>query len=80
MAHRLHVIDYYMDGYQPVSFCKVCSAEGDKLFDDCSGPITDQIYCAGLTKEEFEKRFPKASKLLDGSNQDANKALLKTEE
>lgn len=37
MTRRLHVIDYYMDGYHPVSFCKVCSAEGDKLFDECPG-------------------------------------------
>lgn len=34
---RLHVLDFYMDGYQAVSFCKVCSAEGDKLIEDCQG-------------------------------------------
>ena len=37
-----HVIDFYMDGYVPISFCKVCSAEGDKLFEDCPGKITDK--------------------------------------
>ena len=23
-----HILDYYMDGYTAVPFCKVCSAEG----------------------------------------------------
>lgn len=32
---KCHVIDYYMDGHVAIAFCKVCSAEGDKLFDDC---------------------------------------------
>jgi len=30
-----HVIDYYMDGHCMIAFCKVCSAEGDKLIEDC---------------------------------------------
>ncbi len=34
-----HVIDYYMDGYTPIAFCKVCSAEGDKLLEDCPKKI-----------------------------------------
>ena len=34
---RRHTIDYYMDGYQAVSYCKVCSAEGDKLIEACIG-------------------------------------------
>ena len=34
-----HAIDYYMDGYQMVAFCKTCSAEGDKLLEPCSGKI-----------------------------------------
>lgn len=58
MTHRLHVIDYYMDGYQPVSFCKVCSAEGDKLFEECPGkyekPLdaSNQTANKGLLKTE----------------------------
>jgi hypothetical protein len=28
-----------MDGYNMVAFCKICSAEGDKLKEDCSGQI-----------------------------------------
>jgi len=38
---RIHVLDFYMDGYQAVSFCKVCSAEGDRLFEDCPGKINE---------------------------------------
>lgn len=36
-----HVIDYYLDGHVTVAFCKVCSAEGNKLFDDCPQKIVD---------------------------------------
>lgn len=32
-----HAIDYYMDGHIAIAFCKNCSAEGDKLFDECVG-------------------------------------------
>ncbi len=34
-----HKLGQYMDGRIPIAYCKVCSAEGDKLFDECSGPI-----------------------------------------
>jgi len=34
-----HVIDYYMDGFTMIAFCKVCSAEGDALFEECKGLI-----------------------------------------
>lgn len=35
-----HVIDYYLDGFQMMAFCKVCSAEGNGLFDECKGKPT----------------------------------------
>lgn len=44
MTHKLQVIDYYMDGYQPVSFCKICSTEGDKLFEECPGKYDQGAY------------------------------------
>ncbi len=53
---RRHVIDFYLDNHVAVSFCKVCSAEGDRLFDACSGPITEPIYTAGLTKKKNLKK------------------------
>jgi hypothetical protein len=34
-----HVTDYYMDGHVAVAFCKVCSAECEKLLEDCPGKI-----------------------------------------
>ena len=37
MTAKHHTIDYYMDGHAAISFCKVCSAEGDKLFEECVG-------------------------------------------
>ena len=32
-----HTIDFYMDGHKAVSFCKVCSKEGDDLEKPCLG-------------------------------------------
>lgn len=32
-----HTIDFYMDGHKAVSFCKVCSKEGDDLEEPCLG-------------------------------------------
>lgn len=60
-----HVPDYYMDGHIAIPFCKVCSAEGDKLLEECTGPIQPVFYFQDMTKEEFEKKFPRASKALD---------------
>jgi len=56
----LHVEDFYMDGFKPVPFCKVCSAEGMKLFDSCSGPLDELFYFKGLSKKEFEEKYQKA--------------------
>ena len=36
---KQHVIGYYLDGRVQVAFCKVCSAEGAKLFEDCPQKI-----------------------------------------
>lgn len=32
-----HVTDYYMDGHIAISYCKVCSKEGQELLETCSG-------------------------------------------
>lgn len=32
---KQHAIDYYLDGHVSVAYCKRCSAEGDKLLEDC---------------------------------------------
>lgn len=58
-----HVIDYYMDGHSMVSFCKVCSAEGDKLLEECPGKFPDSVkpvYFQGMTEEEFNVKYQKA--------------------
>ncbi len=60
-----HKLGQYMDGRIPIAYCKVCSAEGDKLFDECSGPIPFATNFRLLTKEEFLERYPKA---LDAEN------------
>lgn len=38
-----HVIDYYLDGYCMIAFCKVCSAESDKLLEDCPGLYENKL-------------------------------------
>lgn len=32
-----HIEDFYMDGHIAIKYCKTCSAEGDKLFEECQG-------------------------------------------
>lgn len=58
MIHpRRHVTDFYMDNYVAVAFCKVCSAEGERLEDDCQGlPL---VFCFEGTKEEFDIKYGK---------------------
>lgn len=34
---RQHQPDSYKDGYQNIPFCKICSAEGEKLLLECQG-------------------------------------------
>lgn len=32
---KQHALDYYLDGFVTVAYCKRCSAEGEKLLEDC---------------------------------------------
>lgn len=50
---KRHVTDYYMDSHVAVAFCKVCSAEGEKLLEDCPG----KIICS-VEKSLDEKKLP----------------------
>ncbi len=36
---KQHVTAYYLDGRVQVAYCKVCSAEGEKLLEDCPQKI-----------------------------------------
>lgn len=36
---KQHVIAYYLDGRVQVAYCRKCSAEGEKLLEDCSQKI-----------------------------------------
>jgi hypothetical protein len=56
---KRHTVDYYMDGHIAVAFCKICSAEGEKLLgEECKGPFVSGLpYFRGMTKEEFDKKF-----------------------
>lgn len=38
---RLHKLGTYKDGYKLVKYCRVCSAEGLKLIEDCPGNFPD---------------------------------------
>lgn len=38
---KQHVIAYYLDGHVQVAYCKKCSAEGQKLLEDCPQKVTD---------------------------------------
>lgn len=40
---KRHVIDYYIDNHVAVAFCKICSAEGQKLLEDCHGKIENTL-------------------------------------
>lgn len=57
---KLHTIDYYMDGHIAIPFCKVCSAEGDKLLEDCQGYLDTPFYFRHLSKKEFEEKYNNA--------------------
>lgn len=41
---RLHKLGTYRDGYKAIEYCRVCSAEGEKLLELCPGnfPINDK--------------------------------------
>ncbi len=38
---KVHILSSYKDGYNNVSFCKRCGAEGEKLIDVCPGKVLD---------------------------------------
>ena len=56
---KQHTLDYYMDGYIAVPYCKVCSAEGLKLTEDCSGKIIihDPNFDLTDNKKRLNKRY-----------------------
>lgn len=37
---KQHDIGHYLDGRVQVAYCKRCSAEGQKLFEDCPQKIS----------------------------------------
>lgn len=58
MTIKPHITDFYMDGHSAVPFCKVCSAEGLALSEDCIGPYkSGLVFFKDLTLEEFEEKF-----------------------
>lgn len=38
-----HDIAYYQDGYVQVAYCRKCSAEGQKLLEDCPQKIENTL-------------------------------------
>lgn len=40
---KQHVIAYYLDGRVQVAYCRVCSAEGDKLLENCPQKIENTL-------------------------------------
>lgn len=38
-----HTLSHYHDGFVRVEFCKVCGAEGLKLFEDCPQKIDSAV-------------------------------------
>lgn len=39
---RIHKLGKYRDGLLVIEYCKVCSAEGLELNDDCPGNFSDK--------------------------------------
>jgi hypothetical protein len=71
---RLHVLDFYMDCYQAISYCKICSKEGLELLEECPGKFSDGIYdWRQVNSEPFEYAITKGPhgdefvKLADGT-------------
>lgn len=50
---KLHDVAYYQDGHVQVAFCKVCSAEGDKLLEDCPQKISQNCVDPSEIQEDF---------------------------
>jgi len=38
-----HKLGHYRDGFVSVAFCKVCGAEGEKLFEPCPQKIENRL-------------------------------------
>lgn len=51
---RLHKLGTYKDGYELVEYCRVCSAEGLKLIEDCPGNFPDPVLADDLEHLEGE--------------------------
>lgn len=54
-AIKPHVTDFYMDGYNTVTFCKVCSAEGLGLVENCQGYTPLPCVVDGLPLSECKR-------------------------
>jgi hypothetical protein len=50
-----HIIDYYMDNFVSIAFCKNCSAEGDALHNPCTPLLT----CEEIERAKFEEKYQK---------------------
>jgi hypothetical protein len=61
-----HKIKYYPDGYAKRSYCSVCGAEGDQLYDKCG-----QTPIVKLPHSHTQKIIDDARDTLD-SNYDNN--------
>lgn len=48
---KQHELDHYFDGRVSVAYCKVCSAEGDKLLEDCPQKISSPLDKSHLTEK-----------------------------
>lgn len=40
---KQHDIAYYLDGHVQVAYCRKCSAEGEKLFEECPQKIENTL-------------------------------------
>lgn len=51
---RLHKLGKYRDGLALVEYCRVCSAEGNELLDDCPGnfPNKDEKFIDGMKQAD----------------------------
>lgn len=54
-----HVIDYYLDGFTSIQFCKLCSAEGDALQEPCKPIVSGALVFRNLTRAEFDEKYEK---------------------
>lgn len=59
---RLHKLGKYRDGFSVIEYCRVCSAEGVALHEDCPGNFPDHkpvAYFRDATREELEEKYGK---------------------